>query len=92
MLSKALAWFNHKDRRERSLTSCSLFQKGGSPFTNEPDVLILPCPTDLQNDFRSQSTKTPLLGGCLDEGREDGNQAESLNTVCLPGAANISFK
>lgn len=60
------------------MTSCNHFQKGGSPFTNQPDVLILLCPTDSQNAFRSQSTKTSLLGGCLDERREEGNQAESF--------------
>lgn len=78
MLSKALACFNHKDRRERSLTSCKLFENGGSAFAKEPDVLILLRPTDLQSAFRSQSTKAPLLGGCLDEGREESNEAESF--------------
>lgn len=65
------------------MTSCNLFQKGGSPFTNEADVLILLCPTDLQNAFRSQSTKPPLLCGCLAEGRGEGNQAESFKHLLL---------
>lgn len=60
------------------MTSCKPFENGGSASAKELDVLILLWPTDLQSAFRSQSTKAPFLGGCLDEGREEGSQAESF--------------
>lgn len=56
----------------------SLLKTRGSASAKEPDVLILLWPTDLQSAFRRQSTKAPLLCGCLDKGREEGNQAESF--------------
>lgn len=88
MLSKALAWFNHKDRRERSLTGCSLFQKRGCPFANKPDVSFLLCPTE------SQSAKVQKHLFWVDVWMKGGKKVikqRAVNT-CVPGAPNIPFK